>query len=459
MKPIQKQHPNRQPSHKWRELFTICWITLCLGLGGASNAGVLGNLLLQGGAAAICAIAIFKCDRCELLPGERTLSLLLFALAGWIALTLLPLPPALWTYFPGREFVAQGYRQLDMELPWLPISLADERTVRAALSLFVPVSCYVLTRRSSESQRRKLGITVVIFACLSVIFGMAQLLGGTDSPLRPYIITNRTQPVGLFANANHFATLLLIAIPLAFAAFSGSDTKRRASLAARAFRYLGFSAAALCLIGLVLVGSNAGLILMLPALIGGILLGPQSAMLKHRRSVSFGGIAAVALACLAIFAMSSGLLNDAVGVSASSRQQILATTMSSAVDYLPTGSGLGTFPAIYLMDSGGQGTSREWMNHAHNDPAEIVLELGLPGILLILLFGTWLIRRTLTIWNDARIYGAQPLRQAASLGATLIALHSFADYPLRSAAIAAVLGVLLALMTGKSDKPSLGSLR
>ena len=45
--------------------------------------------------------------------------------------------------------------------------------------------------------------------------------------------------------------------------------------------------------------------------------------------------------------------------------------------------------------------------------------------------------------------GSTPLTQAAPLGAALIALHSFVDYPQRSTAIAALFGFLLAQMVGR----------
>ena len=93
-------------------------------------------------------------------------------------------------------------------------------------------------------------MTVVIIAICSVALGLAQLAGGEDSPLRIYAITNRSDPVGLFANANHFATFLLLTMPLAMAALQQDQARRVNSFMRRYGSWLGYGAVAICAIGL-----------------------------------------------------------------------------------------------------------------------------------------------------------------------------------------------------------------
>ena len=57
-----------------------------------------------------------------------------------IAIQLVPLPPAIWTALPGRDFVANGYALLGQPLPWLPISLAPYQTIASALWLLPPLA-------------------------------------------------------------------------------------------------------------------------------------------------------------------------------------------------------------------------------------------------------------------------------------------------------------------------------
>ncbi|MDP3674462.1 MAG: O-antigen ligase family protein [Novosphingobium sp.] len=448
----------RRPPGRWHLPLAMGWMIACLVLGGASNAGQMANIVLQLGGAAVIGWTLWRGTGIKPAAGERGLLLALLVLVGWIAMTLIPLPPAVWTLVPGRTFVAAGYRLLGVELPWLPLSLSDDRTVRSALALLVPVSSYLLVRRLDPDERNRLALAVVIAACLSVLLGMAQLLGGPDSPLRPYSITNRSDPVGLFANTNHFATMLLVAIPLAGAAFIERTETRRKTLRLRTGRAFGLGAMAICGLGLVLVGSNAGLLLLLPAMAGAVLLGPARHLLEQRRIVLALGMAGAAIAAIVVAGMSSGVLTQKLGVSATSRQQITATTLKAARDFLPAGSGLGSFSAIYVMQSGGQGTSGSWTNHAHDDPAEVLLELGIPGLLLMGAFAVWLLRQSLAAWQDpARTDRTARLARAAALGLLLVVVHSFVDYPLRAAAIAALFGMALALLIGRDDAERTGA--
>lgn len=428
-------------------LIATGWLLACLALGGASNGGVPGNLCLQIVAALVVGWAIARRNGVVGAPGERVLLLLLGGLTMWIALTLVPLPPAVWSALPGRGFVAQGYRLMGMDLPWLPISLTDDRTVRSSLALLVPVASYLLMRKLDAAGLKRLAQIVIAFACVSVALGMAQLLGGDGSPLRPYAITNRNDPVGLFANANHFATFLLVCIPLAGAISGSGRSGGKMSRNARLQRYFGYGAIAICALGLVLIGSNAGRLLLIPALAGALLLGPGRKLMEYRGFGLVFGLGIAATAAVMVLSVTSGFMADKVGASATSRTLISGTTLASAREFLPAGSGLGSFPAIYLMKSGGQSSNRQWTNHAHDDPAEVLLELGLPGLVLMAGFALWLVRTTLRLWSEPSRGGqGSQLAQAAALGAALIALHSLVDYPLRTAAMAAILALLLGCM-------------
>ena len=432
-------------------IWVSCWFVACLVLGGASNGGVLANLVLQLGAALIIAHSIARSGSGERQPAERFLLYLAGSLLAWIAVTLIPLPPGLWTHLPGREFVAQGYRLLGMDLPWLPISLTDDRTVRSALGLLVPIASYLAARQLDEAGVRRVATIMVLIACGSVLLGLAQLLGGESSPLRLYAITNRSDPVGLFANANHFTTFLLVAMPLAMAGLQRAQATRGRSTLSKYARYLGYGAAAICALGVLSIGSNAGRLLLIPALVGAILLGPGQALLERRQTGRLVALGLAAFGGLMVLSLTSGVMADKVGTSAKSRTVMSATTLSAARKFLPVGSGLGSFPAIYLMESGGKRSNREWTNHAHDDPAEVALELWLPGLALMAVFAGWLFVNTARVWGEPGRRWRLP--QAAALGSMLVVIHSIVDYPLRSAAIAAVFGFMLAAMLQPRTRP------
>jgi len=429
-------------------VWAMAWIGACLVLGGASNAGLLANAALQLGAVAIIAAAIWKGGRDRAGREAAFPAFVLAILVGWIGLTLIPLPPGLWVSLPGRQFVAEGYRLLGMELPWLPVSLTDDRTIRSALALLVPVATYLLVKPLTSQQQRKLAFGVGGFAVLSVMLGMVQLLGGQDSPLRLYRITNRTDPVGLFANANHLATLLLITIPLVLSITPSTETRRRKPAKPK-FAWSGtvsLAMAAIAVIGLALIASKAGLLLAVPALAGGWLIRVmRGSTIRTGVAVGLAGVVLTA-AALAVAALASGKFTDQLGSSASSRSDVSANTISAAIENFPTGTGLGSFAQVYLIKTGGQGSAREWMNHAHNDAAEVFLELGLPGIVVMALSVVWLLAATIRLWRGAPGGEGRDLARASCLGIGLVMVHSLADYPLRTAAIAALLGMAVAIV-------------
>jgi O-antigen ligase len=86
----------------------------------------------------------------------------------------------------------------------------------------------------------------------------------------------------------------------------------------------------------------------------------------------------------------------------------------------------------------------EYVNHAHNDYLEVALETGLPGILLLLAFLAWFALAALTAWRSSAEGGN--LARAATLVILVVLLHSLVDYPIRTAAVAAVFAASCALL-------------
>jgi O-antigen ligase len=166
------------------------------------------------------------------------------------------------------------------------------------------------------------------------------------------------------------------------------------------------------------------------------------------------GVAALlfiaAVAAMQATPIGSGRIGDHAATSAHSRADILATTSRAAAEFMPFGSGLGSFRAVYaLYEQPGQVTP-EYVVHAHNDYAELALELGLPGILLMLLFLAWW---GAAVWRAWRSAEAGPFARAAAIASAAVLVHSFVDFPLRTAAISVSFGMCLALLADSRAAP------
>jgi O-antigen ligase len=126
-----------------------------------------------------------------------------------------------------------------------------------------------------------------------------------------------------------------------------------------------------------------------------------------------------------------------------SRYTSFTRTLEAAGAYMPVGSGIGTFQEIYPGREDPAATTRWYMNHVHGDYIELALETGAPGLLVILLFLAWWMRRVFSIWSaDDPDYYAR----AATIASAAILAHSIVDYPLRTAAISALFAMCCALM-------------
>ena len=112
------------------------------------------------------------------------------------------------------------------------------------------------------------------------------------------------------------------------------------------------------------------------------------------------------------------------------------------MDFQPAGSGLGSFVPLYQTREHVLDRPDEYATHAHNDYLEWLLETGLPGAVLLLAFLFWFAVRVKRLWTQQQA----ALGRAASIAIGAMLLHSMVDYPVRTAALAALCGLCLALM-------------
>jgi putative inorganic carbon (hco3(-)) transporter len=144
-----------------------------------------------------------------------------------------------------------------------------------------------------------------------------------------------------------------------------------------------------------------------------------------------------------VWLLSSGLAandlmskSDTAGIS---RGEFLVNGIEMVRNFAPFGSGLGTFRDIYpwYEDSAKIGTT--YVNHAHNDLLELVIETGLAGLAVLALFLRWFLSRAWSLWNGAR--ADNPVALTATLAITAVLLHSLVDYPLRTAAVSSLIAL------------------
>lgn len=423
----------------------VGYLGVCILLGGASAAGAVANAFLQV-AAVVLIVALLWTRRATLPPGSSGLALITGLFLALVIISLYPLPPSVWEGLPFRGEIAQGLRMLGIARASLPLSLSPSGTVASALSLLPPVAMFLISVHLSTDHRNRLQITLLVAAVSSIILGAFQLLGGTTSPLRFYEITNPNMPVGFFANVNHQATLLLCAIPFTGVLAGRLATKKSARSKRSGGMIISVATAMFLAIGIILTGSMAGYALFLVAAVASVLIYRRAAFGPlTRRWVSAVGVLAAAFVLISVTGpLSEQRLSGKFSEHRTSRRTIAETTLKAIDKSFPVGTGLGTFADVYRTFEDPRTPSNEYANHAHNDYLEIALELGIIGILLVIGFLIWWIRRSIYAWTND--FSGAPLARAGSVIIGIVLLHSAVDYPIRTTAIASIFALACAFL-------------
>lgn len=426
------------------------YLVLCIVLGGASAAGALANAALQLLAIPLLWFALTVREASPL-PGQaRALLFLLALLVLLLVLQLVPLPPQIWAALPGRERIAEGYRLLGIGLPYQPLSLVPERTLGALLWLLPAIGVLFGMFRLGAFNARLIAWALGATACASVLLGAMQLAGGTGSPAYIYERTNYGVATGFFANANHFGTLMLMTVPLLAAMLGASMIKAANRKRTSAIAVVTSSMILLLFVGIVITRSLAAIGLLLPIAAGSFCV----VRWRQRRMpiwiipmivVLMGAV----LATVAVEPFDNDLTTSSARTTQLSRYNKYVTTISAIGDYFPAGAGFGTMPTVYHLYEDPAKVTRTFASHTHSDPLEILLDAGLPGALLMLLFAAWWGWRVVVIWRAEEPNG---FARAATIATGAAIAHSFVDYPLRTAADAAVFAAMLALMAGAQER-------
>jgi len=426
---------------RWARWLLPAYLFLCLILGGSSRAN-WGSVALQVIAPWLIAYAALA-DRS--VEKTRSSRLLLWLLGAWLVLVvlqLLPLPPDLWTELPGRGSLAQGYRELGYALPWLPLSMTPYDLLRTLVALLPPAAALLMMLRLRQNEAAVAG-AIVIAAMAGITLGALQIGGGgpEQSPWYPYEITN-VGAVGFFANSNHMGSLLLVAFPFAMALVAGRSASGSRSNFATPAAALGAAGCLLIAVGVALNRSLAALGLFIPVAFASILLLQQGS--KHKRLIA--PVAAVAaVICLAVLT-GSGLRAELAGSDTSSfvtRADMWRNTLRLIAETFPFGTGVGSFSSIYALGEDPRAVGLTYINHAHNDFLEIVLETGLLGLLLLIASLTWWLLTSVSVWRSP---SSSEFSRAATIASAALILHSIVDYPLRTAGLASVFAVCLGMM-------------
>jgi O-antigen ligase len=439
-----------------RSQWMLAALALCAAVALGGGQGTPGDTLVQLLALVLIALALWRhgVDPAARLPAWAWLAAvpLLLPLAQ-----LLPLPGVLWGMPAARAELAAEAATAGVALSprWGLVSLGAER----ALAWMLPaVGLFLTGLQLPLRQRAALVAVFVALACVGAILGLAQLAGGPESPLYFYTITNSGSAVGFFANRNHHASFMAMALPFVLVGTALWMNERREADAGQALWLVaGIGLAALLIAGIAIANSRAGLLL---GMLGLALSVPAVLAVRRRAGTRrlLAAVVAIGLTLGVQFGLLGVLQQFQRDPMQDDRFRTAPIVLEAAQAHAPLGTGLGGFRRVFesfdrvVVDF-------EYTNHAHNDAAELWLEGGWMAALLAVPLLAAFLRAGWGAWrggaDDTR--AARVLRQAAWIAIALVLLHSLVDYPLRTTTHLALFGLLAAFATrppqGNPSKP------
>ena len=436
--------------HRWGGPWVAVTLAISIILGGATHGDAVSTLIVRLVCVPLLVAGVARLPRSP--SRQFTFAVWLLAAAAMLPLLqVIPLPPALWQALPGRQFLIAGDRLAGLHGLWRPLSLTPDATLNMLPALAIPAAFFLATASLDDKRRRILSLVILLCALGAVVLGGLQVLGGPESTLRFYAITNADSAVGFFANRNHQAALLVAGIPCA--AYWALWLLRGRGMAMPALIAIFLGLIFVLIIGLGVTRSRAGVVLGLAAIVGSLAM-----MLRTRnvgaRPLVLGFIGAIVTGAVTVGLFSlSGLLDrfQSSDAMTNGRLSVYPTIAKAASSFWPAGAGFGAFVPVYQMFEPVNSISGIFLNHAHNDYLELWLEGGLPAVLLVVAGLAWVGWTGLGVWS-ARSTNDRDLPRAASVIVLALLVHSMVDYPVRTAAIAAVFGVCCGMMIPSRER-------
>jgi len=190
-----------------------------------------------------------------------------------------------------------------------------------------------------------------------------------------------------------------------------------------------------------LSGSRGGMLAFLcqMAVVGGF-VGAQ----KNRRTALAAGVVLTVIACLILWIGGQALVSRVASIQTEARTELdggLRLTIDRDGLKMFTkapilGWGLGTFPTVYPQFR--TFFTDKFINEAHNDYLQVLVEGGIAGLALMLWFLVLLFRNGLRKIGDWTVDYNGTVALAALVGCSGILVHSFVDFNLQIPANAAL---------------------
>ncbi len=442
----------------WRALAVVSApLAALVALGGAYSSSVVPLLI-------IATFAFLASDAAVAMRGMRTLDVWLAALAGVIALQLVPVPSSILALLSPHARDVQSMLSLEAGSGARALSIDAILTREGLESLAAAILVFWAARATFSRGGTRVVLRALAIAGFAIaVISLAQratspnLIWWKWAPLSP-----RAAPFGPFPNRNHFAAWLLMTIALTSGYTIAHMHSHRVSVASSRRLFLrdvlrdGTTlwlavSIAIMTITLFATTSRGAILGFFTAAVTGFALSRN-----HRRSGRAARWAIAALVFVAAFAVwlnFSALSEHLIESGPASRTTIWRETMPIIRDFPATGTGVGTYAKAMLRYQ--QTPLTLLFNQAHSEYVQLVAEGGmLVTIPVVGAIVVWLslARRRL---SQERL-SLRWIRTGACAGLAGLAVQSTWESPIRMTANAMLLAVLAAVVVHEREPSAAG---
>lgn len=291
-------------------------------------------------------------------------------------------------------------------------------TLQALMFMAFMAILFLSVGRIPQEKRERLLAWLLFGATANVAVAITQFASNTSIGLT---VLDHHVSVGLFSNQNHFSSLLCVVIPIVIYQFASVGRVLWLALVLPMIVSVQFAA-----------GSAAGILLSLASILVSLCIVPKATWLLRATAVGLGAVIAVV-----VWVNPNDMLH-ADTQNPLDRPRIFLNTVSAISHNLPLGSGYGTFALVYPSVEADADIGRQYVNHAHNEYLELLLEGGVPAGILVLGYIALLLLRLQSVW-------ASFMHRSTFIAIAFLLVHSLVDYPLRTVGLAATFAILNAL--------------
>ncbi len=300
----------------------------------------------------------------------------------------------------------------------LPGTRAMDQTIENLSYALVYILLFYFFSGLSKSGQKTLVSFLLIGTFIAALVAFFQYISTRPAESLGFLPFDAS--AAFFANRNHFGTLIFISIPFLISHLFEVNRK------------LPWVAIFFVIFFQFVIGSLAGAGLSIFA------VGFSFLIIANRGRRHFFLLGIAICVSLAMLAWNFNRLYGDEHLREFGRLVFYKNTLTAIAEYIPFGSGFGSFRLVYASFIQPEGIYHRFVNHAHNDWLELLLEGGALSLLLMAIYTIALVRQ----WKHARDSG---LSRSALCAIIFILLHSVVDYPLRTMAIGVIFMALNAI--------------